>query len=107
MLPLNDREYIHRLEKEISDYFIDKVALGTYPRDTTLRGIVGNPEHPLRLHLFVNFCETTSDGWWNRESFKVQKVETKEDMASIKAKFNNWANKELGFKTKYVHFHCR
>ena len=103
MLPLNDREYTHRLEKEISDHFIDKMALGTHLRYYLTfgdkRGIVENPEHPLRLHLFVHFCETTSDGWWNRESFKAQKVETKEDLSSIRAKFNNWANKELGFKT--------
>ena len=104
MLPLNDREYTHRMEKEISDHFIDKMALGTYPPRYYLtfedkRGIVENPEHPLRLHLFVHFCGTTSDGWWNRERFEVQEVETKEDLSSIKAQFNNWANKELGFKT--------
>jgi len=32
-------------------------------------------------------------------SYKVQKVETKEDLSAIRNKYNNWVNKHLGFKS--------
>ena len=107
MLPLTDNDYIRKMRTEAYDYYSETEGTGFIPRRPTrdtynvknCRSIITDPEHPLRLPLFVEFAETTADGWWQHASYKVQKVETKEDLSAIRNKYNNWVNKHLGFKS--------
>ena len=108
MLPLTDNDYTRKMRTEAYEYYstTDTSIEGmgfTRSRDTynvkNCRSIITDPKHPLRLHLFVEFAETTSEGWWQNCTYKVQKVETKEDLSAIRNKYNNWVNKHLGFKS--------
>ena len=104
MLPLTDNDYIRKMRTEAYDYYSETAGIGFIrSRDTynvkNCRSIITDPEHPLRLPLFVEFAETTADGWWQHASYKVQQVETKEDLSAVRNKYNNWVNKHLGFKS--------
>ncbi len=104
MLPLTDNDYIRKMRTEAYDYYSETEGTGYIrSRDTynvkNCRSIITDPEHPLRLPLFVEFAETTGEGWWQNTTYKVQQVETKEDLSAIRNKYNNWVNKHLGFKS--------
>ena len=106
MLPLGDNDYIQKMRAEAHKYYSEKTGAGhirAYARYIynveNCRGIITDPEHPLRLHLFVEFAETTSEGWWQNCIYQAQQVETKEDLSAIRVKYNNWVNKNLGFKS--------
>ncbi len=104
MLPLTDNDYIRKMRTEAHEYYSETTGAGYIrSRDTynveNCRSIITDPEHPLRLPLFVEFAETTGEGWWQNTTYKVQQVETKEDLSAIRNKYNNWVNKHLGFKT--------
>jgi hypothetical protein len=105
MLPLTDKDYIRKMRKEAYEYYSETKGTGyirslqCFRNVENCRGIITDPEHPLRLHLFVEFAETTGDGWWQDTTYKVQQVETKEDLSAVRNKYNNWVNKHLGFKS--------
>ena len=104
MLPLTDKDYIRKMRTEAYDYYSEIEGTGFIRyKDTynvkNCRSIITDPEHPLRLHLFVEFAETTADGWWQHASYKVQQVKTKEGLSAIRNRYNNWVNKRLGFKS--------
>ncbi len=104
MLPLTDNDYIRKMRTEACEYYSETEGSGFIRHKDTYnvkncRSIITDPEHPLRLHLFVEFAETTGEGWWQNTTYKVQQVETKEDLSAIRNKYNNWVNKHLGFKS--------
>jgi hypothetical protein len=73
MLPLTDNDYIRKMRTEAYDYYSETEGTGFIrSRDTynvkNCRSIITDPEHPLRLPLFVEFAETTADGRWQHSS---------------------------------------
>jgi len=68
------------------------------------REIVRDEQHPARVAFWVDFakgCYSPSEMSWAIMSAPLlTKIETKEDVAYVRSRFNAFINKELGFITK-------
>jgi hypothetical protein len=104
LLPLEDREYRTTHSRELHDYFKPENHKGyALPnlKPADLRKVVSDEDHPMRLPLWVMFAGDCTDSEWgiNRE-FYCKTVETKEDLARVRSRYNAFINKQLGFITK-------
>ena len=73
---------------------------GLESRPLVARSIVRDEQHDARLALWVFFAKNCTDGWsWNAE-YLTKTVETKEDLAKVRSRYNTFINKQLGFMQK-------
>ena len=101
LLPLEDREYLGIQMADLYAHYKQKPTWqGLQPAPTTARAIVRDDQHDARLALWVLFAKDCTDGWsWNAE-YLTKTVETKEDLAKVRSRYNTFINKQLGFMQK-------
>jgi hypothetical protein len=101
LLPLGDREYSGIQMADLYAAYGQKPTWqGLQPAPTTARAIVRDDQHDARLALWVLFARDCTDGWsWNTE-YLTKTVETKEDLAKVRSRYNTFINKQLGFMQK-------
>ena len=106
LLPLEDEEYVRARRAEIvTDYAPNKLSSSYYQplifSATYLRRIACDENHPMRLAMWVIFASNCTDKDWgfNREYY-TKTIETKEDLQRVRARYNTWVNKSLGFMNK-------
>lgn len=101
LLPLEDREYLGIQMADLYAHYGQKPTWqGLQPAPTTARAIVRDDQHDTRLALWVLFAKDCTDGWsWNAE-YLTKTVETKEDLAKVRSRYNTFINKQLGFMQK-------
>jgi hypothetical protein len=98
LLPLGDREYSGIQMADLYAAYGQKPMVGgVQPAPTIARAIVRDDQHDARLALWVLFAKDCTDGWsWNAE-YLTKTVETKEDLAKVRSRYNTFINKQLGF----------
>ena len=102
LLLLQDGEYLHQQDQILTEAY----GMGRWRQTTPKIGreIVRDEQHPARLALWVDFaknCYSPNDTSWSLASSPLlTKIETKEDITYVRARFNAFINKELGFITK-------
>lgn len=101
LLPLEDREYLGIQMADLYTHYGQKPAWqGLQPVPAKARAIVRDDQHDTRLALWVLFAKDCTDGWsWNAE-YLTKTVETKEDLAKVRSRYNTFINKQLGFMQK-------
>lgn len=101
LLPLGDREYSGIQMADLYAAYGQKPTWqGLQPAPTIARAIVRDDQHDARLALWVLFARDCTDGWsWNTE-YLTKTVETKEDLAKVRSRYNTFINKQLGFMQK-------
>ena len=101
LLPLGDREYSGIQMADLYAAYGQKPTWqGLQPAPTIARAIVRDDQHDARLALWVLFARDCTDGWsWNTE-YLTKAVETKEDLAKVRSRYNTFINKQLGFMQK-------
>lgn len=104
LLPLGDNDYA----REMSIKFTDAVRGGmdeawSKPIQPKLvRKVIQDEDHPARLAMWVTFAHTCTDGWaLFNPTYLCQVAQTKEEVARVRSRFNQYVNKLAGFiKTK-------
>ena len=101
LLPLEDREYLGIQMADLYAHYEQKPTWqGLQPAPAKARAIVRDDQHDARLALWVLFAKDCTDGWsWNAE-YLTKTVETKEDLAKVRSRYNTFINKQLGFMQK-------
>ena len=101
LLPLEDREYLGiQMADLYANYEQKPTWQGLQPAPAKARAIVRDDQHDARLALWVLFAKDCTDGWsWNAE-YLTKTVETKEDLAKVRSRYNTFINKQLGFMQK-------
>lgn len=101
LLPLGDREYSGIQMADLYAAYGQKPTYqGLQPAPAKARAIVRDDQHDARLALWVLFARDCTDGWsWNTE-YLTKTVETKEDLAKVRSRYNTFINKQLGFMQK-------
>ena len=116
LLMLEDRVYTRNLNQEMSEWISNSRKQGApYPMIghtawhgsklplcmSLYRSIVRDEDHPKRLHLWVQFARDCIDRRtpysFYPPDFLVKTVETTEELAAVRAKYNTFINRELGF----------
>jgi len=101
LLPLEDREYRVEHSHGIYQHFklegYTAAYGGSQVHAEALRKVVANENHPMRLSLWVMFA---TDGYGWNPAYAVKDVQTKDDLRRVRARFNSFINKKLGFMTK-------
>tara|TARA_Y100001938_G_scaffold59086_1_gene82614 strand:+ start:1182 stop:2210 length:1029 start_codon:yes stop_codon:yes gene_type:complete len=96
MLPLTDDQYRSKMRNEFQDWVYNKTK--TYQARME---IMRDEEHPMRLHLAVDFiteCDLTTYDW-QAGSHKLVDVDS--DIAKqVRAQWNRYINKKLGLVKK-------
>ena len=97
MLPCDDYQYNYKMEQEMHKYMQDN-NLAYYDRIDEYKKIMRDENHPMRLHLAVDWLrESPLFGYRGR-----QDIDTKEQASKVRASWNRWVNKTLGL-TKNIH----
>ena len=97
MLPCDDYQYNYKMEQEMYKYMQDS-GLSYYDRIYEYKKIMRDENHPMRLHLAVDWLrESPLFGYRGR-----QDIDTKEQASKVRASWNRWVNKTLGL-TKNIH----
>ena len=97
MLPCHDYQYNYKMEQEMHKYMQDN-NLAYYDRIDEYKKIMRDENHPMRLHLAVDWLrESPLFGYRGR-----QDIDTKEQASKVRASWNRWVNKTLGL-TKNIH----
>ena len=97
MLPCDDYQYNYKMEQEMHQYMQDN-NLAYYDRIDEYKKIMRDENHPMRLHLAVDWLrESPLFGYRGR-----QDIDTKEQASKVRASWNRWVNKTLGL-TKNIH----
>ena len=104
LLMLEERNYAHDMLGEMVKHFQVRLPAGsTGESSVRYREIVRNEDHPMRLQFWVQFASSCTDSvynWsWTKEYY-VKTVETKEDLAKVRSRYNTFINTELGFINK-------
>ena len=104
LLMLEERNYAHDMLGEMVKHFQVRLPAGsTGESSVRYREIVRNEDHPMRLQFWVQFASSCTDSvynWsWTKEYY-VKTVETKEDLAKVRSRYNTFINAELGFINK-------
>ena len=95
MLRVDDWGYRNAMRKEVYDY-VKEIDGGhqsySYPKNKvspdTMLEIVTDPEHPLRLHMALDFVAEYSI---------IQHVKSQDDVKTVHLQYNRWINKCCGF----------
>ena len=97
MLPCDDYQYNYKMEQEMYKYMQDN-NLAYYDRIDEYKKIMRDENHPMRLHLAVDWLrQSPLFGYRGR-----QDIDTKDKASKVRASWNRWVNKTLGL-TKNVH----
>ena len=97
MLPCDDYQYNYKMEQEMHQYMQDN-NLAYYDRIDEYKKIMRDENHPMRLHLAVDWLrQSPLFGYRGR-----QDIDTKDKASKVRASWNRWVNKTLGL-TKNVH----
>jgi hypothetical protein len=97
MLPCHDYQYNYKMEQEMYQYMQDN-NLAYYDRIDEYKKIMRDENHPMRLHLAVDWLrESPLFGYGGR-----QDIDTKDKASKVRASWNRWVNKTLGL-TKNIH----
>jgi hypothetical protein len=97
MLPCHDYQYNYKMEQEMYQYMQDN-NLAYYDRIDEYKKIMRDENHPMRLHLAVDWLrESPLFGYRGR-----QDIDTKDKASKVRASWNRWVNKTLGL-TKNIH----
>ena len=98
MLPLTDEQYRSKMRNEFYQWSRDHEAIQPYQ---AYMEIMRDEEHPMRLHLAVDFvteCNLTTYDW-QTSSYKLVDVDS--DIAKqVRAQWNRYINKKLGLVKK-------
>ena len=98
MLPLTDDQYRSKMRNELYQWSRDHKAIQPYQ---AYMEIMRDEEHPMRLHLAVDFiteCNLTTYDW-QTSSYKLVDVDS--DIAKqVRAQWNRYINKKLGLVKK-------
>ena len=97
MLPVHDYEYRRNMEKELSNYMADNY-LRYDNRNEEYKKIIRDDNHPLRLHLAVEYLSHSPLYGYRG----VIPIETKDKASKVRANWNRWLNKTLGL-SKNIH----
>ena len=105
LLPLEDDEYVRDRHQEIRLHWNPNATriyggIPALPAEF-LREVVRDEDHPMRLAMWVMFAAECTDRMWgfNREYY-TKTVETKEDLARVRSRYNTWINRNLKFINK-------
>jgi hypothetical protein len=94
---LEERDYAHNMLGEMAKHFQGSKGESRM----RYRDIVRNEEHPMRLQFWVQFASSCTDTTWSwTKEYYVKTVETKEDLAKVRSRYNTFINAELGFINK-------
>ena len=97
LLMLEERDYAHNMLGEMAKHFQGSKGESRM----RYRDIVRNEEHPMRLQFWVQFASSCTDTTWSwTKEYYVKTVETKEDLAKVRSRYNTFINAELGFINK-------
>ena len=104
LLPLEDDDYQAARRTELNHYLGTKLSTVRWQARPELRAkgkariIVRDDKHPMRLALWVRFASNCTNNLWGmRMEYYTQTVGTKEDLAHVRASFNEFINKQLSF----------
>jgi hypothetical protein len=102
LLMLEERNYAHDTLIEMEKHFQVRLPAGsTGESSVRYREIVRNEDHPMRLQFWVQFAACCTDNTWSwTKEYYVKTVETKEDLAKVRSRYNTFINAELGFINK-------
>ena len=102
LLPLEDSEYVHKRTLDIVNYFHPEGFKGySYvSKPTELRRVLRDGDHPLYLSLWIDFAANCKSDEWRNPEYYTKTIETKEDLQRVRARYNTWVNKKLGFMNK-------
>ena len=96
LLPL-EQQYIMERMDELRKHFYP-AATGYQPWNPEWsRVILVDEDHPMRLHLWVQFACQATDGYGWNPSYAVKDVQTKDDLRRVRARFNSFFNVNAGF----------
>ena len=105
LLALEDNEYTSKQGAILAESYGN--PHGTYWRQANAkigREIVRDDQHTARLAFWVYFasnCYEAGEGSWSFKSTPLLKrLETKEDVSTVRSRFNTFINTELGFVKK-------
>ena len=95
MLRIDDWGYCQSMRREVYDYMSElddelrnmRFHRNRVPPDMMLE-IVTKPDHPLRLHMAVDFVA---------EYATIQHIKSQNDIKTVRAQYNRWINKMCGF----------
>jgi len=95
LLPL-DQQYIMGRMDELRKHFYPTTGYQPWNPDWS-RAILVDEDHPMRLHLWVQFASEATDGYGWNPSYAVKDVQTKDDLRRVRARFNSFFNVNAGF----------
>ena len=98
MLPLTDNQYRSKMRNEFYQWSRDHEAIQPYQAYIE---IMRDEEHPMRLHLAVDFvteCNLTTYDW-QTSSYKLVDVDSN-IAKQVRAQWNRYINKKLGLVKK-------
>ena len=101
LLPLEDDDYRMMRSAELHTYFGKKTLWRAETMDSDkARALVRDDENSMRLAFWVRFASSCANNLWGfNMEYYTQTVKTKEDLARVRASFNTFINKQLGFTT--------
>jgi hypothetical protein len=99
LLPLADDDYRMARSAELHTYFGKKRLWQAETLDNNkARTLVRDDENSMRLAFWVRFASSCTNNLWGLSiEYYTQTVKTKEDLARVRASFNTFINKQLGF----------
>ena len=87
MLQTGDRSYCRKMREEVFDYMGNYI----YPiAPEVMLQIITEPEHPLRLHMAVDFVSNYGT---------VKHIRSSDDISRVRTEYNRWINIRCRFKT--------
>ena len=95
LLPL-EQQYIMERMDELRKHFYPTTGYQPWNPDWS-RAILVDEDHPMRLHLWVQFASQATDGYGWNPSYAVKDVQTKDDLRRVRARFNSFFNVNAGF----------
>jgi len=95
LLPL-DQQYIMGRMDELRKHFYPTTGYQPWNPEWS-RAILVDEDHPMRLHLWVQFASQATDGYGWNPTYAVKDVQTKDDLRRVRARFNSFFNTNAGF----------
>jgi len=105
LLALDDHEYTSKQGEILAEVYRNEHGVYWRQVDAKIgREIVRDDQHTARLAFWVYFagnCYTAGEGSWSFNNTPLlKKLETKEDVSTVRSRFNTFINTELGFVKK-------
>ena len=99
LLPL-EQQYIMERMDELRKHFYPTTGYQPWNPEWS-RAILVDEDHPMRLHLWVQFASQATDGYGWNPSYLVKDVQTKDDLRRVRARFNSFFNANAGFMKEH------